>query len=172
MEREGSPIGQEGAHPSATGQWFNKSVGKTRENYNEENIRGTEQLYPRLRSVYRASHDVLTQVTDVMTQNGRTYATVPIELTAVLPVVRQGCHRVKNVRIITKDSGLRVYEDSTSIILPVDKQLKTLKKTRPYRSTPTPHLGLPSSRCINRQWFYRWRSFLRLDVQCWHCFDV
>jgi hypothetical protein len=71
----------------------------------------------------------------------------------------------EDVRIITKDSDLLVYEVSTSITLPVGKEWKTFRKQDllDQYDLPTPaHLLLLGILTTNN---YTWRFSLRLGVE-------
>jgi 5'-3' exonuclease len=101
---------------------------KLQNDYNERKIKGTKQLYRRLKSVYRAPPDAAKQVLDALKKLGWTICCCPHQADCCIARNVQHAARPQDVRIITKDSDLLVYEATTSITLPVGNQWKTFQK--------------------------------------------
>ncbi|KAG9073275.1 hypothetical protein KI688_001067 [Linnemannia hyalina] len=101
---------------------------KLMEDYDEDKIKGTKRLYRRLKSVYRAPPDAARQVLDALQNLGWTICRCPHQADCCIARCLNNAVKPEDVRIITKDSDLLVYEASTSITIPVGSQWKTFQK--------------------------------------------
>lgn len=103
-------------------------MGKLKKDYDDKKIKGTKQLYRRLKSVYRAPPDAATQVLNALEKLGWTICRCPHQADSCIARCLKNAVKPEDIRIITKDSDLLVYEASTSITLPVGKNWKTFQK--------------------------------------------
>ncbi|KAF9111827.1 hypothetical protein BGX30_007460, partial [Mortierella sp. GBA39] len=103
-------------------------MGKLKKDYDEGKIKGTKRLYRRLKSVYRAPPDAAKQVLDALQTLGWTICCCPHQADCCIARCLKNAVKPEDVRIITKDSDLFVYEVSTSITIPVGSQWKTFQK--------------------------------------------
>jgi hypothetical protein len=103
-------------------------MDKLQTDYDAQKIKGTKQLYRRLKSVYRAPPEAATQVLDVLKKLGWSVCSCPHQADNCIARCLKITDNPENVRIITKNSDLLVYEVSTSITLPVGKDWKTFRK--------------------------------------------
>ena len=105
-----------------------KRMRKLKKDYDEGKIKGTKKLYRRLKSVYRAPPVAAIQVLNALTNLGWTICPCPHQADCCIARCLNNAVKPEDVRVITKDSDLLVYEASTSITLPVGSQWKTFQK--------------------------------------------
>ncbi|OAQ21974.1 hypothetical protein K457DRAFT_26554, partial [Linnemannia elongata AG-77] len=103
-------------------------MGKLQKDYDNKKIKGTKQLYRRLKSVYRAPPDAARQVLNALEKLGWIICRCPHQADCCIARCLQNAVKPEDVRVITKDSDLLVYKASTSITLPVGKDWKTFQK--------------------------------------------
>jgi len=103
-------------------------MGKLQMDYDSKKLKGTKQLYRRLKSVYRAPPDAVRQVLNALEKLGWTICRCPHQADCCIARCLKNAAKPEDVRIITKDSDLLVYDASTSITLPVGKDWKTFQK--------------------------------------------
>ncbi|KAF8923191.1 hypothetical protein BGZ47_004966, partial [Haplosporangium gracile] len=120
-------VEKEHAHQKRDGD-LTKRMEKLKKDYGDGKIQGTKQLYRRLKSVYRAPPEAARQVLNALTNLGWTICHCPYQADCCIAHCLKNAVKLEDVRIITKDSDLMVYEASTSITLPVGSQWKTFQK--------------------------------------------
>ncbi|KAK3846473.1 MAG: hypothetical protein J3R72DRAFT_486735 [Linnemannia gamsii] len=101
---------------------------KLQNDFDGGKIKGTKRLYRRLRSVYRAPPDVARQVLAALEKLGWSICRCPHQADCCIARCLKNAAKPEDVRIITKDSDLMVFESSTSVTLPVGSEWKTFQK--------------------------------------------
>ncbi|KAF9272674.1 hypothetical protein BGZ68_002213, partial [Mortierella alpina] len=101
---------------------------KIEKDYAEEKMKGTKTLYHRIKSVYRAPPDALQHVLEVLAKEGWTVCRCSHQADSCITRCVKNAADPDDVRVLTKDSDLIVYEATTSITLLDGQDWKTFPK--------------------------------------------